>query len=403
MALDCRSLIRPPWPGAATRDENRGLRGQARLSLVQQSPLRQGRFSFQDEVPGSSPGRPTTTHHRNSERCRQRAGRARCQLGPRWGRTPIPAGTPSGPSGSAHPGGRLGDDHPPWSPTQPRTPATPRGAATPRCSLHPCPPRSRPRRALPRPDLPGRSSGQARPPRPAPDPAARVRHRPPTDHRDVGSVARVPAFATVDRAVDGPAATGPPPVPVVTVARPPRPGPHRHRLRGRIRTRPDGRGRHQTAGHRTAGQPDPGRRDRMVDTACWTPATDAVACLLAGSTTATTPDRSRAAGRCSGLTSSGRATTRTAQPQVRRGHPRCHGWAWPPPRPLAAGGTPPSSWRLGALLSCVGVGWYEERAMGQRKGEGVRGRAVEGVLMGDWCSVVECICAGGRWCACGAS
>ena len=126
MALDCRSLIRPPWPGAATRDENRGLRGQARLSLVQQSPLRQGRFSFQDEVPGSSPGRPTTTHHRNSERCRQRAGRARCQLGPRWGRTPIPAGTPSGPSGSAHPGGRLGDDHPPWSPTQPRTPATPR-------------------------------------------------------------------------------------------------------------------------------------------------------------------------------------------------------------------------------------------------------------------------------------
>jgi hypothetical protein len=51
----------------------------------------------------------------------------------------------------------------------------------------------------------------------------------------------------------------------------------------------------------------------------------------------------------------------------------------------------------------VGFGSYEERAMGQRKGEGVRGRAVEGVLMGDWCSVVECICAGGRWCACGAS
>jgi hypothetical protein len=64
---------------------------------------------------------------------------------------------------------------------------------------------------------------------------------------------------------------------------------------------------------------------------------------------------------------------------------------------------PAAKRRLGALLSCVGFGWYEERAMGQRKGEGVRGRAVEGVLMGDWCSVVECIRAGGRWCACGAS
>jgi hypothetical protein len=45
-----RSLIRPPWPGAATRDENRGMPGQARLSLVRQSPLIHGRFSFQDGV-----------------------------------------------------------------------------------------------------------------------------------------------------------------------------------------------------------------------------------------------------------------------------------------------------------------------------------------------------------------
>jgi hypothetical protein len=37
-----------------------GWPGQARLSLVRQSPLLRGRFSFQDEVPGSSPGRPTT-------------------------------------------------------------------------------------------------------------------------------------------------------------------------------------------------------------------------------------------------------------------------------------------------------------------------------------------------------
>jgi hypothetical protein len=75
-----------------------------------------------DEVPGSSPGRPTT-HRRRSERCRQRAGSARCRLGPRWGRTPIPAGTSSGPSGAAHPAVGLGDDHPPWSRPQPRTAA----------------------------------------------------------------------------------------------------------------------------------------------------------------------------------------------------------------------------------------------------------------------------------------
>jgi hypothetical protein len=127
--------------------------------------------------------------------------------------------------------------------------------------------------------------------------------------------------------------------------------------------------RPQVTGHRTAGQPDPGRQypDGWTPHG-WTPATDAVASLLAGSTTATTPDLSLPAGRSSGPTSSGRAPTRTAQRQGLRGHPRCYGWVWPPPRPSAAGGTPPSSWRLGALLSCVGFGWYERRAMGLRKG-----------------------------------
>jgi hypothetical protein len=43
---------------------------------------------------------------------------------------------------------------------------------------------------------------------------------------------------------------------------------------------------------------------------------------------------------------------------------------------------PPSSWRLGALLSCVGFGWYERRATGQRKGKRVRGQAGKGVRMG---------------------
>jgi Transposase IS66 family len=80
-------------------------------------------------------------------------------------------------------------------------------------------------------------------------------------------------------------------------------------------------------------------------------ATDAVAWLLAVSTTATTPDLAIPAGRCSGQTPSGRATTRTAQQQGLRGPPRCYGRAWPSPRQSAAGGTPPSSWRLGALPS----------------------------------------------------
>ena len=42
----------------------------------------------------------------------------------------------------------------------------------------------------------------------------------------------------------------------------------------------------------------------------------------------------------------------------------------------------PSRPRLGALLSCVGFGWYEGRATGRRKGEGCGGQAGEEVLMG---------------------
>jgi hypothetical protein len=171
------------------------------------------------------------------------------------------------------------------------------GAATSRCSLLPCPPRSRPRRALRTPAWPAWSlSGHGRPPRPPPRPGGPG--PPPTpDQRDLGSVARVPASATVDRAVDGPVAAG-----AFT-----RSGGHgrpttstwsqRHRLSmggddasgrtgrtpdgwtpdgwtadgldsgrldaGRVDSRrptagPAGR-RPQVTGHRTAGQPDPGR------------------------------------------------------------------------------------------------------------------------------------------------
>ena len=45
----------------------------------------------------------------------------------------------------------------------------------------------------------------------------------------------------------------------------------------------------------------------------------------------------------------------------------------------AASVASPAKARLGALLSCVG--WYEGRAMGLRKGEGVRGRVGEAMLM----------------------
>ena len=103
------------------------------------------------------------------------------------------------------------------------------------------------------------------------------------------------------------------------------------------------------AGHRTAGQPDLGRRTGWLDTACRTPgptprrrpggvdhgddagALEAAAAPLAGAGWAVY-DQERSAAR----------TTRA---------PRCSGRAWAPPRRLAAGGTPPSSWRLGALLS----------------------------------------------------
>jgi hypothetical protein len=213
-----------------------------------------------DEVPGSSPGRPTT-HRRRSEHCRHRAGRVRCRLGPRWGRTPIPRRHLPWPL-QVRPPGRPARRRPHSVVKHPARGRPPRGG----CSHLARPPAPVPTTQPPatgaptrRPGLPGRSAG-TRGRRGPHQPAARVRRRPPTGQRDLGSVARVSASATIDRAVDGPAATGPPPVPVVTVARPPRPGSHRHRLSmggdGRVRT--DG-GRQQTAGHRTGGQQTAGR------------------------------------------------------------------------------------------------------------------------------------------------
>jgi len=139
---------------------------------------------------------------------------------------------------------------------------------------------------------------------------------------------------------------------------------------------PSGR-RPQVTRHRTAGQPDPGRQDRM-----------------GGHRLLDTGDRRRGvpAGRVdhgdnarpleSGWTllwadAVWASNPRTAQQQGRRGHPRRHGQVWPPPRPSAAGGTPPSSWRLGALLSSDDYGSSVERtAHGQVLCEASAGGAV---------------------------
>ena len=239
------------------------------------------------------------------------------------------------------------------------------GPATSRCLL-PCPPRSRPRRALPTPAWPVWSlRGQARP-RPAPDPAAgSATDLPVTNATWAASAASRPPGPSIEpstaRQPDGPL-----PVLVVRVARPPRPGPQRHRLSmggdGRVRTdegrhqtaghRTDG---HRTAGHRTAGQQPSDRRtsgrppsgDRTPDgwTAGsrtprpdgWTPPaghrrpTPWRACWQ-GRPRRPRPTPSIPAGRSSGQTPSGRATTRTAPQQGRRGHPCRHGRVWPPPR-----------------------------------------------------------------------
>src|SRR5918993_80343 len=89
-AVPCTLLIRPPWPGAATRDENRvgplpsprprpphhprtprgmtraifvsvegSLRGTSCRRENRAIPSQAGLFSGQDEAAGSSPARPT--------------------------------------------------------------------------------------------------------------------------------------------------------------------------------------------------------------------------------------------------------------------------------------------------------------------------------------------------------
>jgi hypothetical protein len=74
------------------------------------------------------------------------------------------------------------------------------GAATLCCSLHPCPPRRRPRRALRTPAWPAWSlSGQARPPRPAPTRrAGSATDLPPTNATSAASPASRPPRPSIE-------------------------------------------------------------------------------------------------------------------------------------------------------------------------------------------------------------
>jgi hypothetical protein len=65
--------LRPPWPGAATRDENRGTPGQARLSVLQ-SPLVRAIFVSVEVSCGDVAW---------ARKCGRVARRRRCVLG-RW-------------------------------------------------------------------------------------------------------------------------------------------------------------------------------------------------------------------------------------------------------------------------------------------------------------------------------
>jgi hypothetical protein len=284
--------------------------------------------------------------------------------------------------------GHRHDHHTPWSPTQPEDTSHAAAAASSRRGLLPAHGATASHRRLRTPAWPAWSrSGQGRPPLPVPPPARSATDtrlttaRPRQRRLSPGLLGWRPSRPRLRPP------KGPRPVAVVRVARPPRPGSHASAggweetdatgQRGWTAEgwTPDGwtaragrwTGGQQPAGsadpgrrtrvtgHRTAGQPDLGRRTGWVDTACRTPVTDAAAaswrcrsrrrCRSAGG-----PLRLRWAGAGWAVYDQERSAARTTRA------PRCSGRAWAPPRRLAAGGTPPSSWRLGALLSSEKVG-----------------------------------------------
>jgi hypothetical protein len=135
----------------------------------------------------------------------------------------------------------------------------------------PVPSRSRRRRALRTPAWPAREASVKRAaagtrPGPGPSPTA-----PPTMGDLAASPTSGPARPSTRAARRRGRPQGPGPVPVVRVALPPRPVRNRHRLMGTRRTRPDGRGGHQRAGHRTVDTRRPTAGSRTTNPGDWTP------------------------------------------------------------------------------------------------------------------------------------
>jgi hypothetical protein len=314
------------------------------------------------------------------------AGSARCQPGPRWGRTPIPAGTPTGPrapptrasastttthrgrapSMGRPPRGRCGHLAPQPAPA-PTAPPPATGAPHAGLACLVAQPVTRGRRRPP-PTRPGRhqrATAAASPARPAGRRPSRSTARQPPRPRPVPAVTVAPGGTSLVQR--------PGPVWEKTDASGPTAGhrtaghqPGGHRTAGHQTGGHRGAGR-WTGGQRTAGPPDPWTTtpDGWTPHAGHRPATDAATGVLAVSTTATMPDRWMPAG------GSARAGTVWASDNQDRSAartptaPRCYGRAWPPPRRSAAGATPPSSWRLGALLSFEMVEWRVERDEGR--------------------------------------
>jgi hypothetical protein len=177
------------------------------------------------------------------------AGSERSQLAAGWGRAgaarPSPPAAPVAPPGAAHPGVRLGDDHPPWSRPQPRTGRHAAGAAHLALPPAPVPTAQPPARGAPHAGLAwlvaqGASAAAA----------ARVRPRPPPGQRRRRQ--RRPRPGLLDRRSSRRRPASHRGVHPLRWSRSPGhldPGPHRQRLSGKVT---DASGR--TAGQRTAGR-----------------------------------------------------------------------------------------------------------------------------------------------------
>jgi hypothetical protein len=268
------------------------------------------------------PHQPSPQVRALSAASRERSLAAWAALGPH----PHPRRQAYRPFRAVHPGSRRHDHHPPWSPAQPRTTATQQGCGNSRCSLLPCHSAAASHgRSARRPGLPGRAAGTRgrRPPttRPGSPPDTPTDRRASSAASPASSPAR-PSTKPLNGTVGCPpyrpwSPTPPPDVGQTDVAG--RTGADTRRL-DTGRWTPDGWTLHEwTADGRTAG-PRTAEPDGWTPHAGRGPETDAVAGVLASSTTATVPDRWMPAGGSAGQTRLGEQPPRTAQQQALRGH-----------------------------------------------------------------------------------